>query len=69
MKKFTTLFCSILLGVMLGYWWSYHHYMPVIKAQAAVLDTYQEYFIIYAQDEPWAGDVPHKTSKKYETKL
>jgi len=69
MKKFTTIFCSILLGVMLGYAWAYHHYMPGIKAQAAVLDTYQEYFIDYLKDDPTVKPVPHKTSKKYETKL
>jgi hypothetical protein len=43
--------------------------MPKIDAYKAALSTYQEYFIVYAQDEPWAGNVPHKTSKKYETKL
>jgi hypothetical protein len=54
---------------MLGYAWAYHHYMPGIKAQAAVLDTYQEYFIDYLKDDPTVKPVPHKTSKKYETKL
>lgn len=69
MKKFTLVFCYIMIGVMLGYSWAYRHYMPTIQSLEAVLDTYQEYFIVYAQDEPWAGDVPHKASKKYETKL
>jgi hypothetical protein len=69
MKKFTTIFCSILIGVMLGYAWSYHHYMPKIDAYKAALSTYQEYFIDYLRDDPAVKPVPHKTSKKYETKL
>jgi len=68
MKTFTKYFCFAIICIAIGYAWAYHHYMPTIRAYKACLTTYQEYFINYSANEPWAGRVPHKTSKKYETK-
>ena len=69
MKTFTKIFCYIMIGVMIGYGWAAKSYLPKIQSLEAVLIAYQEYFINYSADEPWAGNVPHKTSKKYETKF
>lgn len=44
MKPFTKYFCIITVGIILGYAWAAHVYLPKIHAYQAALATYQEHF-------------------------
>jgi hypothetical protein len=64
MKTFTKYFLIILTGVILGYSWAYHHYMPKINAYQACLATYQEYFLQKDQEIPFISGTPSKVGRK-----
>lgn len=45
MKPVVKYFLTITAGIMLGYAWAAHVYLPKIHAHKEALKTYQEYFL------------------------
>ncbi len=68
MKTFIKLFITLTIGIMLGYAWAYHHYVPHIKAHKTALATYQDYFLPNLQEPSFINGLPNKNNRKTITK-